>query len=127
MDYWRASGLCPGILTKLFDKENKENVDDTEANNVRKLTKPLTYSALILIIVLLTGLIAPILQQVPFFTQRKETMRSLSFILLGELTLFQLWAVLLTLAPNDLLERFINRVRKKKEILTNMQSLTQKR
>ncbi|WP_421116107.1 hypothetical protein [Stenotrophomonas sp. AS1] len=68
------------------------------------LFTPIAHSTIILGLVLLAGIAAPIAKQVPLILEYKEWARTTSFVLLVVLTLWQVWTVVLTLYPADLIK-----------------------
>jgi hypothetical protein len=66
------------------------------------LFTPIAHSTMILGLVLLTGILAPIAKQIPWFLSNIAFTRSVSFVLLVVLTLWQIWTVVLTLVPADM-------------------------
>lgn len=70
-----------------------------------QLFAPVVNSSVILCIVLLVGIIAPVLRQLAWLQAHIEVVRALSFTVLVCLTLWQVWTVILTLVPADMLKR----------------------
>lgn len=68
------------------------------------LFTPVANSTVILGLVLLVGLVAPIARQIDFVTNNVEIFRTLSFTFLVLLTLWQVWTVVLTLVPADMIK-----------------------
>ncbi|KUP03400.1 hypothetical protein AR274_09805 [Stenotrophomonas maltophilia] len=54
--------------------------------------------------VLLAGIAAPIAKQIPMLLEHRELARTASFVILVVLTLWQVWTVVLTLYPADLIK-----------------------
>jgi hypothetical protein len=100
------------------------------SENVKKLLSPLIYSAVILAFVLVVGITAPILSQIPLFINNYRVVRGLSYSLLGYLTIFQLWTVILTLLPADLVKQNIDQIQNsaaaRQRILSRTQSESKK-
>ncbi|OAD12272.1 hypothetical protein [Achromobacter insolitus] len=70
---------------------------------------PIANSTAILCLILLFGIIAPILRQIPFLTEHAVYARAASYGVLVSLTLWQLWTVILTLIPADAIKRASDR------------------
>jgi len=70
---------------------------------------PIAHSTAILCLILLIGIIAPMVRQIPFVIQHVSWARSLSYGILVLLTLWQLWTVVLTLIPADEIKRASDR------------------
>lgn len=69
-----------------------------------KLFTPIVHSTVILGLVLLTGIVAPILKQIPWFLEHVHFSRSIAFTILVTLTIWQIWTVVLTLEPADIIK-----------------------
>lgn len=128
MGAWIAL-IYPEALSSLLGKINNSD-NDSKAKEAEKLLPPLVYSAVILIFVLLVGILAPIFNQIPLLVANYKIVRGISYSLLGLLTICQLWTVILTLLPADLVKQDINRLRNKqiarKRLLSRTQSKSQK-
>ncbi|EAA5455488.1 hypothetical protein A7G53_00820 [Salmonella enterica] len=72
--------------------------------NMGKLLHPAVNSTFILCIVLLVGVLAPLVKQIAFLLPYKEWLRGASFGLLMALTFWQIWTVILTLVPADMIK-----------------------
>ncbi|EQB2067009.1 hypothetical protein ACYEVR_001146 [Yersinia enterocolitica] len=72
--------------------------------NMGKLLHPAVNSTFILCIVLLVGVLAPLIKQITFLFPYKEWLRGVSFSLLIALTFWQIWTVILTLVPADMIK-----------------------
>lgn len=68
------------------------------------LFTPIAHSTIILGMVLLAGIAAPIAKQIPILLEYRELARTASFVLLVVLTLWQVWTVVLTLYPADIIK-----------------------
>lgn len=71
-----------------------------------KLFSPIVHSSAILCMVLLIGIVAPVLRVVPALEEYREICRGISYGLLVALTLWQLWTVVLTLIPADIIKTY---------------------
>ncbi|MEC3946592.1 MULTISPECIES: hypothetical protein [Enterobacteriaceae] len=76
--------------------------------NMGKLLHPAVNSTFILCIVLLVGVLAPLIKQIPFLLPYKEPLRGMSFSLLMVLTFWQIWTVILTLVPADMIKKKVD-------------------
>jgi len=52
----------------------------------------------------MVGVLAPLIKQVSFLLPHKELLRGVSFSLLIALTTWQIWTVILTLVPADMIK-----------------------
>lgn len=68
------------------------------------LFTPIAHSSIILGLVLLTGIVAPIAKQIPWVLENLALARSCSFSFLVVLTLWQIWTVVITLIPADIIK-----------------------
>ena len=115
MGAWIAI-LYPNALLEIYGKIEIKN-SENKSKNIRQLISPMIISTIIVAIVLVVGLIAPVLRSFPFMLQHKEFLRSLSFSLLGALTFMQLWTLLATLAPSNLIQKSIEfTIKKRKKV-----------
>ncbi|MNN27869.1 hypothetical protein D3C81_1414190 [compost metagenome] len=74
-----------------------------------KLFSPVVHSTAILCIILIIGVVAPLIKTIPFALEHTESLRSLSYGALVSLTLWQLWTVVLTLVPADIIKTATDR------------------
>ncbi|MDG9882286.1 hypothetical protein N7650_05500 [Pseudomonas sp. GD04058] len=74
----------------------------SNGGGMSRLLTPIVHSTAILCSVLLIGIIAPLLKRFDFLVSHVEIMRSLSYGSLAILTLWQLWTVVLSLVPADI-------------------------
>lgn len=107
-------GAWIAILYPLSVKSDQcENGSEmVSESSIRKLIMPMLYSTLILSAVLIVGFLSPILSQIPILVTYKQVVRGCSFSFLGVLTFAQLWAILLSLMPNDLVFRIVQVTKK---------------
>lgn len=73
----------------------------SNGGSMSRMFTPIVHSTAILCLVLLIGIIAPLLKKIDFLLAHIEVMRSLSYGTLAILTLWQLWTVVLSLVPAD--------------------------
>jgi hypothetical protein len=92
--------LYPNALTRIFRRNS--NADRADVDRVRVLLLPIKYSTAIIAIVLLAGLLIPLLKLSPWALGHVALLRGASFGLLTLMTLFELWAVLLSLWPAEM-------------------------
>lgn len=94
--------------------------------NMGKLLHPAIHSTMILCIVLAVGVIAPLMKHFPLFLPYISTMRGLSYGLLVFLTFWQVWTVILTLIPADMIKTKSDLDNRKKETTSRFFSQTTK-
>jgi len=70
----------------------------------RRLFTPIAHSTMILGIVLVAGIIVTMARQVPLVLRHVEASRTISFVILVALTLWQVWTVILTLVLTDMIK-----------------------
>lgn len=78
-----------------------EGKAEGNAKGMVLLLTPAIHSTIILAIVLLIGIIAPLVRQIPYAAKHTESFRALSFVVLSILTLWQICIVVLAIAPAD--------------------------
>lgn len=76
-----------------------------------QLLHPAMHSTAILCVVLLVGITAPILKQVPYLLENREVFRGFAYLLAMALTFWQIWTVVLTLVPADVIKTAADRER----------------
>lgn len=86
------------------------------------LLTPVVHSTAILCVILIIGAIAPILKHYPLPISR-EVLRGTCYGLLVLLTIWQLWTVLLTLVPADIVKTSLDRESSKKRTIEEMTAL----
>ena len=94
--------------------------------NIGLLLYPAGCSTIILTCVLLTGIIAPIIKQIPGSLEYTSYLRGFSFFFLTALTLWQVVVVILTLYPADLVQTFTEIERTRGEFQNRRSRLTQR-
>ncbi|MBQ4673295.1 hypothetical protein [Aeromonas dhakensis] len=95
--------IYPERLRFSFDG-TKQKLSSVAMVNMGKLLHPAIHSTMILCVILLVGIIAPVLKQVPALLPHKTTLQGCSYTLLMVLTFWQIWTVILTLVPADLIK-----------------------
>lgn len=125
MGAWIAI-IYPNILSKTYSKEKPDEAKN-EAEKINRLISPMIYATSIVAIVLIIGLLAPIAKRIPILIQQQFILRSLSFSLFGVLTIAQLWSLILTLVPNDIVLRNINKfISRRVELTKRFKNLRRK-
>ena len=89
-------------------------------NNIGILLSPAVNSTCVLCVVLLVGVSAPLLKRADFVSQHLAEWRGGSYALLVALTLWQVWTVILTLVPADLILSRSNQENKRNGILQGL-------
>lgn len=117
-----AAIIYPGILSQVFEIR----ADGNERRQLARLLIPMIYSAGVVAAVLLVGFIAPVIRTVSSIGPYVKILRGISYGVLGILTLLQLWALVLALAPGDVLMQNIERAQGKKGLLDRLQSRTRR-
>lgn len=74
------------------------------SDGIAKLFTPVVNSTVILCIILVVGFVAPILKRQDVFLPYLDWCRGFSYFLLSSLTIWQLWTVILTLIPADVVK-----------------------
>jgi hypothetical protein len=85
---------------KITDESSKSKV----ANGVGKLLSPAINSTAILSVVLLVGISVPILKRIDYLMPYRDVCRGFSYALVAALTFWQLWTIILTLIPADVIK-----------------------
>lgn len=126
MGAWIAL-IYPEALSQILGQSHNSRIteDEDKIKEIKKLLSPLIYSTSILIFVLLIGIFAPIFKQISLFMNHRDLMRGISYVSLGVLTLCQLWAVILTLIPADLVKQNLDYIHEKQKVRKRLLSGTQ--
>ncbi len=98
-----------------------------KAGGPSKLFSPAIHSTAVLACVLIIGLVAPMIKQWPWALTHLAQFRGISYTTLGILTLWQLWAVVLTLIPADMVKSRVDRETEKAERIVRLQRNAQGR
>ncbi|HBN8289811.1 TPA: hypothetical protein NHK96_001021 [Pseudomonas aeruginosa] len=96
----------------------------SNGGNMARMFTPIVHSTAILCLVLLIGIIAPLLKRIDFLLAHIEVMRSLSYGTLTILTLWQLWTVVLSLVPADVVASKANHDERHKKTLEGLTQQT---
>ena len=115
--------IYPERLRMTF-KERKQKVMG-EAN-IGKIFSPVVHSTLILSMVLVIGVVAPVLKQMDFLLPYKEPLRGGAYAVLVLLTFWQIWTVVLTLVPADMVKSHSDREDAKQRAITGYASLSKR-
>ncbi|CAH1747470.1 conserved membrane protein of unknown function [Thauera humireducens] len=97
-----------------------------QAVKMGQLLHPAMHSTAILCVVLFVGIAAPLLKQLPELLAHRAVLRGLSYGLLVSLTLWQIWTVVLTLIPADVVKSVSDREAKRAQFVDGFKSLSQK-
>lgn len=89
--------------------QNQSVNADESIKHYKALFSPIVNSIFVLCAVLLIGILAPILKQIPLLIEYKNICRSASYVLVTTLTLCQVWTVFITLFPASILHHEANK------------------
>lgn len=101
--------IYPERLKMSFGKPSVGAPAAATGNNVSLLMLPAVHSTILLAILLLIGVIAPMLQQIPVLLDHVEVLRGLSYTTVVGLTCWQVAIVVMTLFPADVVQDAIAR------------------
>lgn len=82
-----------------------------------RLFSPVVNSTAILCIILIVGVAAPLIKTFSLALEHKDQLRGLSYAALVSLTLWQLWTVVLTLVPADVIKTMTDREDEHKKLI----------
>lgn len=125
MGAWLAI-LHPESLKNIF-RSNGGKLPDQEKNTIMLLLSPIIISTAIIATVLILFPLVELSKTIDYFLAYRGILRGLSFSLLSSLTLLQLWALILTLAPGDIVKKHIDKESTKNMVAKRMFSGTTKR
>ena len=91
-----------------------------QQNNIGILLSPAVNSTCVLCIILIVGIAAPLLKRTAIAHEYLLECRGISYSLLVGLTMWQVWTVILTLVPADLILSRANQENAKNEVLAGM-------
>ncbi len=100
--------VYPERLKLSFMDEGTVNNKNNQTG-LSRLFSPVVHSTAILCIILVIGVIAPLVKIFPFVLEYKAQLRGVSYGALVALTLWQLWTVVLTLVPADIIKTMTDR------------------
>ena len=112
MGAWLAI-LHPSSLKDVFTKNGQ--VQEKDQNTISLLISPIIISTFILLFVLIIPLFVVASKNIAYFLDHKEFYRGVSFSILCGLSVLQLWTIILTLIPSDILKRTIQVAEAKKK------------
>jgi hypothetical protein len=114
---WMAL-VYPRAVRFIARNRNSDNVTKmAEIEDAEVLLKPLIWSSVVLITLVLLGPISEILKHLNLPTQVNEIARSLSFILLVSLSIIQVLAVIQTLRPIQKIKNDFRKFKREKKAL----------
>jgi len=125
MGAWLAI-LHPDSLKKIFRSDGGK-LPDQEKNTIMLLLSPIMISTAIIATALVIFPLVELAKTVDFLTSYKGILRGAAFSLLSALTLLQLWALILTLVPGDIVKKHIDKENAKNSVAKRMFSGTTKR
>ena len=125
MGAWLAI-LHPDSLKKVFGSDGGK-IPDQEKNTIMLLLSPIIISTAIIATVLILFPMVEVSKTVNSLIPYKGILRGVSFSLLSTLTLLQLWALILTLIPGDIIKKHIDKENTKKAVVKRMFSGATKR
>lgn len=118
MGAWLAI-LHPSSLKVVFSEDNKE-INPKDKTTITLLLRPIFVATIVLVAALLIGPTVLAAKTIHQLLDIRETLRGLSFSLLCSLSVLQLWALLLTLVPADLIYLKIQKDEKNAQIKKRM-------
>ena len=118
MGAWIAL-LYPSMLSKAFGKQPYEQ-KTSDIDDIKKLFRPLVYSTIILMIVIVMSFIVPLAKQINALVTYKEIFRTISFTIISTLSCMQLWSLIITLTPSDSIKDDLDKLKQREELLKRM-------
>ncbi|EEZ5652206.1 hypothetical protein DBU35_004542 [Escherichia coli O20] len=95
--------IYPERLKKSF--RGGSSASESNGSGITRLFTPIVHSTAILASVLIIGVVAPLVKQIPFFIEHKDIFRGASYAILVFLTLWQLLTVIYSLIGPDMVKR----------------------
>ncbi len=95
-------------------------------DNVGLLLTPAVHSTIILVCLLMIGILAPLMKQIPGILQYVGQMRGVSFSILALLTQWQAAIVIITIFPADLIKSNFDREQSERDLHAAQNSLVQR-
>jgi phosphotransferase system glucose/maltose/N-acetylglucosamine-specific IIC component len=126
MGAWMAIIYPDTLSTIIRNKKDSTPEDRRKLQEMGKVLSPLIYSTIILIVVLLVGITEPLLKQIPILMSHSKIIRGLSYSLISLLTILQIWSILLTLLPADIVVRKLDSIQDMKNVQNRRMSRVQK-
>ncbi|HIC46407.1 MAG TPA: hypothetical protein EYM37_08770 [Methylophaga aminisulfidivorans] len=124
MGAWLAI-LHPDSIKKVFNSSTT-SLSDQDKTTIKLLMLPIIISTFILFFVLITPLLVAISKTITIFVTYKTYFRGISFAMLVVITLLQIWTLILTLIPNQILKSAIQKLDTSKMIREGLFSRTKK-
>lgn len=118
MGAWLAI-LHPASLKKVFSKDSA-SISQEDRRTISLLLSPILISTFIISVVLVVPLFVSVAKSMHELSVYVDMFRGLSFALLVGLTVLQLWSLILTLVPNDILKKMIQKAEAKEKIREGM-------
>lgn len=115
--------IYPERLKFTFKPTEKKTSSNS---NIGKLLHPAINSTVILCVILVIGILAPIIKQFSFIQDSRDVARGISYFILVMLTIWQLWTIILTLIPADMIKIKSDEENEEKKTLDDLFVLTQK-
>lgn len=125
MGAWLAI-LHPDSLKKVFSG-GAQKLQEQENKTIMLLLSPIILSTTIIAVVLVLLPLVELGKTINHFQPYKEELRGISFAILVVLTLLQLWALILTLVPGDIVKKHIDKEKTNNAVAKRMFSGTTKR
>lgn len=97
-----AAIIYPERLKIAFE-ENGKVEKTSRSKGIEMLMTPIFHSTLLLAIILLVGILAPVVKQFDFVSKWVSLFRGFSFFILSALTLWQIFIVIKTLFPAEVI------------------------
>jgi hypothetical protein len=104
----------------------RPSADGPGADNVGLLLTPAVHSTIILVCLLMIGILAPLLKQIPGVLEYVGQMRGASFSILALLTQWQAAIVIVTILPADLIKSNFDREQSERDLRAAQNSLVQR-
>lgn len=105
MGAWLAI-LHPDSLKSIFSSQHA-TIKKEDTKTIEVLLRPILVSTVILIVVLLLAYLIPLFKTYGFLFSYRDTLRGVSFAILGTLTALQIYTLIISLAPIDWIHRNI--------------------
>ena len=125
MGAWLAI-LHPDSLKKVF-RNDRGKLPEQEKDTIMLLLSPIIISTAVIATVLILFPLIEFSKTVSLLISYKGALRGVSFSILSTLTLLQLWALILTLAPGDIVKKHIDKGNAKSAVVKRMFSGATKR
>lgn len=119
--------IYPERLRFTFNRGVERKQSSSSMVDMGKLLHPAIHSTMILCVVLLVGIIAPLIKQISFLLPHRHLLQGGSYALLMILTFWQIWTVILTLVPADMIKSRSDQEITRHNGIADLFSQTQKR